>query len=310
MVRQHFLFTSVLSFACLCVCHGVVAQVRSQPAAADADVHAADRAAIGETLGSLSKAFAGRDAQAVAAHWSSEGEYINESGVSLKGRESLVAAFSRFFAKTPEVRSEVQPEALRFLSKDLATSEGKVAVQRGPIEATTHAKYSAILVREEGKWRLARLTETPWSETSLDELAWLEGEWKTEAGENADIRTVYSWSPSRKFLHGNFTIKEKDKRLTLSGLQIIGIHPATGKLHSWVFTADGGVGEGAWERDGDHWTIASGGTLADGSKLGETNVMRRVSSDVFTWQSIERALNDREVADLPPVKISRVKSEK
>lgn len=314
MARRFSPVIGTLLCASIFLAAAAVAQEKTkakQPeASTPADPHAADRAAIGEALKSLSKAFAGRDAKALAGHWTSEGEYENESGVSLKGREALAAAFSKFFAKTPELKSEVQPGGLRFLAKDTAMSEGKVAVQRGPTVPTTYAKYSALLVRDEGTWRLAKLTESPWDKTSLDELAWLEGEWKTAAGENADIRTVYKWSSNRKFLHGQFTIKEKDKRLSLSGLQIIGIHPATGQLHSWVFEADGGVAEGEWERDDDHWTIQAGGTLADGADLAETNVLRRVSNDVFTWQSVYRSLDGVDVADLPPVKVTRVKSDK
>jgi uncharacterized protein (TIGR02246 family) len=313
MIRRNHFIVMLVSVGLLQSVSAIAqekAKAKPTEAAAPADPHAADRAAIAEALKSLSKAFASRDPQIVAGHWTAEGEYENEAGVSLKGREALATAFSGFFAKTPELKSEVQPGGLRFLSKDTALSEGKVAVQRGPTVATTYARYSALLVREDGKWRLAKLTETPWDETSLDELAWLVGEWKTAAGENADIRTVYTWSSNRKFLQGQFTIKEKDKRLTLSGLQIIGIHPTTGQLHSWVFEADGGVGEGAWERDDGHWMIQAAGTLGDGTEFAETNVLRRVSNDVFTWQSVYRSLDDSEVADLLPVKISRVKSEK
>jgi uncharacterized protein (TIGR02246 family) len=300
-----------ISFLLLLTC-AAGAQEKGKPKAAEppADPHAADRLAIADLFRSLGQSFAGRDAQAVSAHWTAEGEYENEGGVALKGREALANAFSQFFVKNPELKSELQPGALRFLAKDAATSEGKVAVQRGPAQATTYAKYSATLVREDGKWRLAKLAESPWDESSLTELAWLEGEWKSVVGEKAEIRTVYTWASNRKFLHGRFTIVESDKRLSLSGLQIIGIHPATGKLHSWVFEADGGVAEGEWDRDENHWTIESSGTLADGSAIEQTNILRRINNDTFTWQSVYRTIDGNEVADLPPVKITRVKSEK
>jgi hypothetical protein len=157
---------------------------------------------------------------------------------------------------------------------------------------------------------LAKLSESASEESSLQALSWLEGEWKSAAGEKAEIRTIYSWSPNRKFLHANFTIKEKEKGISLSGQQIIGIHPATGELHSWIFEADGGVGEGEWQRDDDHWTVEASGTLADGSELSQTNILRRINDDLFTWQSVYRSLDGKELADLPPVKVTRVKSEK
>jgi len=79
----------------------------------------------------------------------------------------------------------------------------------------------------------------------------------------------------------------KEKNLALSGNQVIGVDPATGLLHSWTFESDGGVGEADWSRDGDHWVLDADGTLADGRSLTETNVLRRVNEDTFTWQSVE-----------------------
>src|SRR5512137_973823 len=65
------------------------AQVATKGKAAEAlaDSRAADRAAIAATLESLAKAFESRDPQALAACWTSEGEYENESGTTVQGRD-------------------------------------------------------------------------------------------------------------------------------------------------------------------------------------------------------------------------------
>jgi hypothetical protein len=47
--------------------------------------------------------------------------------------------------------------------------------------------------------------------------------------------------------------------------------------------------------------------MPDGGALSETNILRRVNADTFTWQSIDRTLDDAELADLAPVKVTRVK---
>jgi hypothetical protein len=52
------------------------------------------------------------------------------------------------------------------------------------------------------------------------------------------------------------------------------------------------------------------GTLADGRTLTETSILRRVSDDEFTWQSIDRSLEDDALTDLPPVKVTRLKPAK
>ena len=112
---------------------------------------------------------------------------------------------------------------------------------------------------------------------------------------------------NKKFIHVQFTSKATDR--VLSGSQVIGLDPATGMIHSWTFEHNGGIGEADWMRDGDHWVLDAAGTLADGRALTETNVLRRVNNDTFTWQSINRSLDDVELPDSAPVKVERIKTE-
>jgi uncharacterized protein (TIGR02246 family) len=282
---------------------GGLAGPQGQPAAPDA--RAADRAAIRAVLESFLKAFESRDPKALAAHWTAEGEYRAVGGESARGREAIQKGFVAFFARTPEVKAELKPDSLRFLSSGTAIEEGSVTVRRGPTEPSTRADYSALFVREDGTWRLAQLSETPEEEATIEDLAWLVGEWKSAAGQGAEIRTTYSWAPSKKFLHAQFTVKEKDR--TFTGEQVIGVAPASSALHSWTFEADGGVGEAEWRRDGDHWILDVSATQADGRTLTETNILRKVNDDTVTWQSINRSLEDSELADLAPVKVTRIK---
>ena len=282
------------------------APAATRPAApAAADARDADRAAVREAFAGFVKAFESRDAKALAGHWTTEGEYENAEGVTVRGREALEKGFAAFFDRTPEVKAEVHPEALRFLGRDSAIEDGTVDVRRGAAEPSTRARYNALFLREDGKWLLARLAETTDDEPSLDDLAWLVGDWKSLAGQDAEILTTYSKDENGKFLKVRFTIKGKDR--TLSGFQVLGKDPATGDIRAWTFEAEGGIGEAVWARDGDHWTAEATGTLADGRTLVATNILRRINDDLFTWQSIDRMLDDEELPDLPPVKVTRVK---
>jgi len=274
-------------------------------AKAPADPRNDDRTAIRASLASFVKAFESRDAKALASHWTADGEYNRDDTVAILGRPAIEKAFTDFFAKTPEVKAEIQPQSLRFVSRDVAMGEGLVTVRRGAAETATQARYKTLLVREDGRWHLAQLSESTEDKVSIADLAWLIGQWKSTGGQGAEVLTTYSWSPSKKFINVQFTIKEKD--LALSGSQVLGVDPASGAIHSWTFEADGGVCEGEWSRDGDHWVIDAAGTLANGRTIFEVNILRRVNDDTFTWQSINRLLNDSEFPDLPPVKIVRVK---
>ncbi len=281
--------------------------IPKQPAPADA--RAEDRAAIRKVIDSFAKTFEGRDAKTLAAHFTDEGEFQNVQGAKLQGRAAMEQAFEEFFAKTPEVTAEVKPESLRFLSSNSAIEEGLVTVQRGPTELATHAHYTALVISDGGNWRIAQLSESPAShEPSIADLSWLIGQWKSAAGGAVEIETTYTWDPGKKFIVMRF--KRKDADLDVTGTQIIGVDPATGMIHSWTFEASGGVGEADWIRDGDHWMLDAEGTLANGSTLFEYNILRRVDDDTLTWQSTDRLLDDRELPDLAPFKVTRIKIEK
>jgi uncharacterized protein (TIGR02246 family) len=237
-------------------------------------------------------------------HWTAEGEYSGTDGHKVRGRDALAKGFQAFFATTPEVTSKVEHDEIRFLGNDTALDEGKVVTRRGPLEAAASAKFSALFVREDGKWRIAQLTESAPEGDSISDLAWLIGDWSSREKGGAEIRTSYSWHANKKFIIGEFTIKEKDR--SFSGTHVIGVEPKSGVIHSWTFEASGGVGEADWHHDGDHWILDSSGTLPDGRALTQTNVLRKVNDATFTWQSVNRSLDDSTLDDLPPVKVTRV----
>jgi uncharacterized protein (TIGR02246 family) len=284
-------------------------ETRPKPAAADAATQPADQAAIRAAMQSFVKAFGLKDAKALAAHWTTQGEYQNDNGKTVRGRDALEKAFALFFAKTPDVKAEVHTDSLRFLSNDAAIQGGAVNIRRGPLEPASTARFSVFFVREQGHWLMAQLSESSEEEVeSIADLDWIVGEWKALGGQGVEIRTTYAWDAKKKFIHVRFTIAEK--ALSLSGTQIIGVDPATGGIRTWTFEADGGVGVTDWSRDGDHWELDVAGTLADGRRLTETNILRRVNNDTITWQSINRSLDGADLADLAPVKVTRIKPEK
>ena len=304
------------SLACLTMFAGgatALAQVakttESRTQIATADARAEDRAAIRATMESFAKAFEARDAKALAAHWTDEGEYQSDEAAPIKGREALAAAFAPLFAEHPKAKATNKPESLRFVSRDGAIVVGTVTIDRGSSEPASKARFTVLFAREEGRWKIAQMTEVALDESSLDDLAWLVGEWKSK-GQDTEVATTYAWEgESKKFLRVQFSIKEKDKP-TLGGSQFLGVDPATGDLRTWTFESEGGIGQGVWVRDGSHWTVEMAGTMVDGRILTATNVLRRINDDLFTWQSVNRRLGDQAIPDLAPVKVSRIKSDR
>jgi uncharacterized protein (TIGR02246 family) len=285
---------------------GTATKARQEPKAAVGKDRPEDRAAIRAAMQSFVKAFESGDAKALAASWTAGGEYQREDGKTVRGRDALEKAFSQFFANSPKPKADLEPESIRFLSRDNAIEEGSVSVRRDASEPASPAHYEILFVREDGRWLVASLREQTEDDASpLRDLAWLIGDWKSK-DQAADITTTYSWDENKKFIQVRFKIKERDR--TLSGFQVLGTDPSSGDLRAWTFEAGGGIGQATWIRDGNHWVAESSGTFADGRTLTSTNILRRINDDTFTWQSINRRLGDGEIADLPPVKVTRLKA--
>jgi uncharacterized protein (TIGR02246 family) len=270
------------------------------------DDHAADRAAIRKTMRSFAEAFQKGDAAAAVAHLTSGAELIPDEGSPVRGRDAIEAAFANHFSKKPRTTIKLEVESLHFPSRDTAVEDGemKVSTEKGE---TTSIRYEVLYVHEEGKWLVATIRERPSEQGALKDLEWLIGSWSAQKPE-AEVRTTYEWFGIKSFIRAQFTVRQKDK--TFTGMQMIGTDPKTGALRTWTFEFDGGFGEGTITHDGIKWVFETATALSDGSVLTATNILVRVDTDTFTWQPVNLTVDREPIADLPPVKITRVKTTK
>lgn len=267
-----------------------------------------DEAAIREASRAFARAFEKGDAQAVANFWTEDGEYDSEDGPPIHGRAALAKAYADFFSKREAVKVEGKSDSIRFLSRDSAVEEGTFSVRAKDHPADT-SRYSAFYVRENGRWLIAQLqelTEEPSGRQRLDDLGWLIGTWESE-GKGPRAHVTYEWTDNKAFIRSRYTILgAKSSDAGESGTQVIGVDPASGRIHAWVFDSEGGIGESTWAWDGDEWVIDSTGTLGDGSEMTAQNFMTRTGDDSFTWRSVKRTLRGESLPDLGPVKVKRV----
>ena len=47
--------------------------------------------------------------------------------------------------------------------------------------------------------------------------------------------------------------------------------------------------------------------LEDGNTVAATHILTRIDDDTFTFQSVERSTDGEALADIPPVRVTRVK---
>lgn len=304
-------FTALALLACLGA-GMLLAPGLSAPKIVDAPARPGDEAAVRQAAQQFASAFEKGDAQAVAALCTEEMEYISDDGEPLRGRAAVGKAYTEFFSKRREVKVESKTNSVRFLGKDTAIEEGTFIVRARDMPAAS-SRYSALYVRQDGRWLIALLKE--WGDeksgqATLVDLGWLVGTWEGD-GPELQAKTTYHWDEGKKFLRSHYTLtSKKEKKITSSGFQIIGMDAALGLVRAWTFDSEGGFGESFWAWDGERWVIDSTGQLADGLNTTALNFLTRTGDDSFTWRSVKRTLDGQDLPDLPTVKVQRVKESK
>jgi uncharacterized protein (TIGR02246 family) len=277
---------------------------KEQPAKKE---EAKDVEAIKKAGQSFVKAFIAGDAKAVAAHWTANGEYHSDDGTTLRGRAEIEKSYAEAFAKRDKkekIAAEIEVTSIRFPSKDTAIEEGYFKVRSGK-EAPVSGRYTALLAREGGKWQMAVLREWPGEGASLRDLEWLIGSWQAKR-DDVEVKATYEWWGDKTFLRCTLRITRKGH--TTEGFQMIGKDASTGQIRSWTFDPDGSFAEATWGRDGKKWVQDVGGVQEDGAAITATHILARIDNDTFTFQAVERTVDGEPVDDVPPVRVTRVKS--
>ncbi len=192
-------------------------------------------------------AFNKKDAKAVAAFWTKDGEYIDESGKVFEGRETIESLYSELFANS-DSKIQLFTDSVRLLNDSAVLEDGRAIVEPVAGGTASVVSYTAVHVKTEGRWLMASVRELAGNDSSastdLADLEWLIGDWTAE--ENG-VRTDSKcrWIVNKNFVERSYTTNLLDGTTT-TGLQIIGWNPQTNHMQSWNFTADGGHATGIW----------------------------------------------------------------
>jgi uncharacterized protein (TIGR02246 family) len=270
-----------------------------------------DRLAIDQLTNDMIQAFDKRDAAAIAAHWTEEGEFIHNDGEPIRGRAEIQKGYAEFFKTLKgKPKLEIQSDAVRFPSADMAVAEVTLRLKNdGDIVAS--GRQAIVAVREGGQWKVAIIRE--WDrdvglDVGLKELEWLIGTWRAVTKER-EVTITYAWDEHKAFIRGTFTVKEGAKVIE-SGTELIGKDHTEGVIRSWVFQSDSGFGSGVWAREGKKWSVDVHGVRADGRKLTGTIIYIQVDPNTVTWQAVNQAHDGVPLSDTPPIKVTKQKSAK
>jgi len=269
-----------------------------------------EEAALLKSAEAFLEAFHKGDAKALAGFWTPEGDYTDQTGRTLKGREAIEKAFKEFFAENKGMKLRIDIASLRFVTPDVAIEDGTTAVIPPDGAPPSRARYTNVHVKKDGQWLLSSVREAPYSVPTnhehLRQLEWAVGDWAAEPEKGEVARVSFAWTESQNFLVSSFTTTFKDIAIG-GGTQWIGWDPVGKQIRSWTFETTGGFGEGTWTRDGNKWIIKATATLRDGKKLKATNIVTRIDADTMSWQSKDRSEDGKQLPDIKEIKMKRVK---
>ena len=270
-----------------------------------------NRSGIREADAAYVKAFNAQDAKALAALWSPDAVYTNRiTGEQVTGRGAIEKQFAAIFDANKQVKMEVAVESIQLLSPNAAVEHGRARLIT-PDGLPELIEYTAVFVRQDGKWLLDNVTdessrvETPTQYEHLKELEWIIGSWVDE-DDTARIITECQWTRNNNFISRSCTV-ESDGAIDMAGMQVIGWDARSKQIRSWTFDSDGGFSEDVWTKQDRNWFIRKNGTTADGRRVTAVNILKYVNDDTCTVQSVDRAVDGELLPNSDEVRVVRVK---
>jgi uncharacterized protein (TIGR02246 family) len=268
-----------------------------------------DTAAVQQALGAYVQAFNAHDANVLAALWTPTGTHVNnETGARTAGREQLLADFTALFARSPNISLSGHAQEIRVIGGDTALVDG-VSTVVTPDSDPAASAYSAVFVKQDGKWLLDTIYESdlPVPETprqALAPLEWMVGLWQDES-DTATVTSTMRWSPSEAFLIRSYDV-DREGEEPFQGQQIIGWDPAVKQIRSWTFNSDGSFGEANWSQNGAEWIVRKVETLADGRLASGTQVITQIDGSTITVQTIAKEVDGAPEPTAEPVTMKRI----
>ena len=242
------------------------------------------------------------DASKVASLWTTSGEYIRDDLV-IQGRESIQKAYAEHFkAKRQGGMPRLVSDSVRLLSDNLAVFDASIVVEHANPVDNVRVHVQTTLVKANGTWLIGMLRETV-AGPSVEDFAWMVGTWNFKAGDAQGIMEV-RFTEEKTFLIIRTKTKKDDVQMT--GVQVLGVNPATGGIKSWSFESDGSVGSAQWVQTDKSWLSKITSTSAGGESITAIATISPKSKDEFTYQLSEHAINGVATPDAEAIVVKRV----
>jgi uncharacterized protein (TIGR02246 family) len=266
----------------------------AKPSGAEADIRKANAG--------YGTAMAAGDLEAVIAFWSTDADYVDETGKQTKGKDAIAELFKKSLPDMKGAKVEVKVGSLKFLKPDICLEDG--AVEKTAITGVKDSNRFAIVWTKTGdKWLISSVRDLPteaadvpsMAAANLNDLGWLVGEWVDDSPK-VDVTVTVKWATNRAFLLMDYVVKREGAEPMEVSVRV-GWDARQARIRSWIFDSTGGFAEAYWRKDGKRFVVGTTGVLADGGTGGATNIYEFVDENTFLWQSTERDVDGQPLAD-------------
>jgi uncharacterized protein (TIGR02246 family) len=256
-----------------------------------------------ETIAAFTKVYGTADARSLNDFFTDDVVLVDPQGTETRGKSAVASMYAASFQETPGLRLESRVREVRFLTPDVARVEGESRLASTGADASEFNRFSALLVRRDGKWQTAEIREfaAPAADISpyerLRELEWMVGDWVDES-ENNKVTASVRWADNQSYLVRTYTVEIQGEKAS-SGTQFIGWDPQSGQIKSWVFDSEGGHGEALWTHTAaNQWVLKAQGVLRDGRPSSATQIHTIINKDSVKSSSINRIIGGQAAPDI------------
>lgn len=256
------------------------------------------------------KARNARDFKTLGEQWTLRGE-LEEDGKTVRGREGIVAFVKEFARVHPTSRMSLVVEEVKPLGDALAQVTGKIRMTESELDRARWytCRFESLRVKEEGVWRIAKSKVEQVPDASLNDLTWLEGNWKAaDKATGQEVRAAFEKTHGGKLMLGRMETTGKDGK-KVEVLQVLQADPREGVIRCWLFESTGGRAEGIMEHDGATFNTNLEGVPPAallGDRAQSVQVLTPTGAEGFTWHVIERVIDGARVPDQKPLLFKKV----
>ena len=270
----------------------------------------AEEKMIIDGIDAFTKLYSSANAEGLAELFLDDASIVDPDGNTTRGKGAVAEMYSTAFQATPGLKVESKVDEVNFLTPDVARVEGQSQLSSATGDAAEFTKFSALLVRRDGKWRIAEIREyaAPEGDISpyerLRDLEWMVGDWVDESDNNR-VESSVRWADNQSYLVRTYKVELQGEKGT-SGTIFIGWDPQSGQIKSWLFDSNGGHGEALWTRTGEkEWVVKAQGVLRDGRPTSATQIHTIINKDSVKTSSIDRIIGGQVAPDIVDVVMVR-----